>query len=244
MKKLILLITLTLCVSGLLAAQQGNLFVFTQLKYDGKWDPYPETWQDILEFLSTTTSLKSEPKRRVISASDDELFSSPFLVILGNENFPGFSDSERQRIRRFLSNGGTIFAENSSGIRSGNFDVSFRNELTKIFPEKKLFKLASDHPVYRSFYLLRGVGGRRLTNNFLEGIEIAGRTALVYSQNDLVGAWAKDRLGNYLWECSPGGESQRFEAQKLTQNIIMYSVTGTYKSDAIHQPFIEQKLRK
>jgi len=122
--------------------------------------------------------------------------------------------------------------------------MSFRKELTIIFPEKKLFKLPNDHPVYRSFYLLRGVGGRRLTNNYLEGIEIAGRTALIYSQNDLVGAWAKDRLGNYLWECSPGGENQRFEAQKLTQNIIMYSVTGTYKSDSIHQPFIEQKLRR
>ena len=243
MKKLIPIILILLAVGPLLALQ-GNRFVFTQLKYDGKWDPYPETWQDILEFMSTTTSLKSEPGRRVISADDDELFSSPFIVILGNGDFPGFNDDERLRLRRYLSNGGMIFAENSSGIMSGDFDTSFRKELTKIFPEKKLSKLPPEHPVYRSFYLLRGVGGRRLTNNFLEGIDIAGRTALIYSQNDLVGAWAKDRLGNYLWECTPGGENQRFEAQKLTQNIIMYSVTGTYKSYAIHQPFIEMKLRK
>lgn len=225
-------------------AQQGDRFVFTQLKYEGNWDPYPETWQDILEYLTTTTSLESESKRRVISVDDNQLFSSPFVVILGNETFPALTEDQRQRFRKFLTNGGMLFAENSSGIRSGDFDISFRKELAKIFPEKKLIKLSASHPIYRAFYLLRGVGGRRLTNNYMEGIDIAGRTVLVYSQNDLIGAWAKDRFGNYLWDCSPGGEGQRFEAQKLTQNILMYSVCGTYKSDSIHVPYIEQKLRR
>lgn len=243
MKKCILILLLCFAVLPL-KAQQRDYFVFAQLKYEGSWDPYPEAWQDILEFLMTTTSMKCEPKRRVLELGDSELYASPFLVILGNGNFPKLSDEERQRVRRYLSCGGMIFAENSSGIRSGDFDTAFRRELSRIFPEKKLARLQPDNAVYKAFYLLRGVGGRRLTNNYLEGIEIAGRMALIYSQNDLIGAWAKDRLGNYLWECSPGGESQRFEAQKLTQNVIMYSVTGTYKSDAIHQPFIEQKLRR
>jgi hypothetical protein len=242
MKKILLICLLFLSVVP--SWSQQNYFVFTQLKYDGNWDPYPEAWQDILEFMMTTTSLKCEPKRRVIEAGDSQLYASPFIVILGNAGFPRLSDEDRQRIRRYLSGGGMIFAENSSGIRSGDFDTAFRGELAKIFPEKKLAKLRPDNAVYRAFYLLRGVGGRRLTNNYLEGIDIAGRTALVYSQNDLIGAWAKDRMGNYLWECAPGGEAQRFEAEKLTQNILMYSVTGTYKSDAIHQPFIDQKLKR
>ncbi|MFH1367518.1 MAG: DUF4159 domain-containing protein [Elusimicrobiota bacterium] len=246
MRKLLILLQLIFLLSATMIshAQQHNRFVFTQLKYDGNWDPYPETWQDILAFLATTTSLDCEPRRRVITAGDNQLFSSPFLVILGNESFPELTSDERQRIRRFLTNGGMIFAENSSGIRSGDFDASFRREISKIFPEKKLSKLPSTHPIYRSFYLLRGVGGRRLTNNYIEGIDLAGRTILVYSQNDIIGAWAKDRFGNYLWDCSPGGEGQRFEAQKLSQNIIMHSVCGTYKSDAVHQPYIEQKLRR
>ena len=105
-------------------------------------------------------------------------------------------------------------------------------------------KLPAEPPMYRSYYLLRRIGGRRLTNTFLEGIDIAGRTALVYSQNDIIGAWAKDRFGNYLRECLPGGQPQRFEAQKLTLNLIMYGVTGTYKSDAIHQQHIREKLQR
>jgi hypothetical protein len=135
-----------------------------------------------------------------------------------------------------------IFAEDSSGMKGSRFDASFRSEMAKVFPELKLKRLDVDHPLFRSYYLLRKTGGRRLCNSYLEGIEIGGRVAVIYSQNDLIGAWAKDRFGNYLWECVPGGQDQRFEAQKLTLNLLMYSATGTYKSDAVHKAYIEQKL--
>ena len=223
--------------------QQEDNFVFTQLKYEGAWDPYPETWQDILQFLVVTTSIKCEPERRVLTLDDKLLFSSPFLVILGTENFPVFSRAQREALRRYMSSGGLIFVENSSGVRGGAFDISFRKEAAALIPEASLKKLPADHPLYRAYYFIRKVGGRRLTSDHIEGLDIGGRTALVYSQNDLIGAWAKDRLGNYLWECVPGKEQQRFEAQKLMLNIIMYSVTGTYKSDAIHKPYLEMKNR-
>ena len=67
---------------------------------------------------------------------------------------------------------------------------------------------------------------------------------MIYSQNDIFGAWARDKFGNYFFECFPGGENQRFESQKLTINLIVFSLTGTYKTDVIHRPFIEEKLRR
>lgn len=221
--------------------QQENRFVFTQLKYQGAWDPYPETWQDILEFLSVATSIKCEPERRVITVDDKLLFSSPFLVILGTDNFPAFSKNERETLRRYVSNGGLIFVEDASGAKGGPFDVSFRRQVAALYPEASLKKLPFDHPLLRAYYYIRKIGGRRLTNNYLEGLDVGGRTVIVYSQNDIIGAWAKDRFGNYLWECFPGKEEQRFEAQKLVLNLVMYSVTGTYKSDAIHKPYLEMK---
>jgi hypothetical protein len=222
-------------------SQQEDRFVFTQLKYSGAWDSYPETWQDILQFIVVATSIKCESERRVITLDDNLLFSSPFIVILGGDYFPALSKNEREILRRYISSGGLVFVEDSSGIRGGAFDASFRREIADLFPETSLKKLSAEHPLYRSYYFLRKIGGRRLTNNYIEGIDIGGRTALVYSQNDIIGAWAKDRFGNYLWECVPGKEEQRFEAQKLTLNLIMYSVTGTYKSDAIHKPYLEMK---
>jgi hypothetical protein len=243
MKKiLILLISLTITLP--VFAGEGNRFVFTQLKYDGKWDPYPETWQDILEFLATTTNIILAQNRRVITIYDSALFSSPFLVILGNGGFPRFDSRQTELFRRYVSNGGMVFVEDSTGLKGSQFDSQFRSELSRIFPEKRLVKLEMGHPLFRAYYLLRKIGGRRITNNYLEGMDFAGRIGIVYSQNDLIGAWAKDRFGNYLWDCVPGGENQRFEAQKLTLNLIMYIVTGTYKSDAIHQPYIQMKLRR
>ena len=126
---------------------------------------------------------------------------------------------------------------------SGSFDDSFRSEMKALFPEKSLAVIPRDHAVFPSFYLLRAVGGRRQARTTLEGLEVAGRVAVIYSHSDILGACAKDLFGSFLFECVPGGEAQRWESENLMMNIILYSVTGTYKTDSIHKPFIEDKLR-
>lgn len=226
-------------------SEPGNRFVFAQLKVPGdpgRWDPYPLAARDILAFLQQTTSVKAVPERRVLTLSDPLLFRSPFLVYSGFGSF-SWSKEEGETLKRYLSGGGTLFVEDRAGEKGGSFDYAFRRELKKIFPDKDLAILPREHAIFRSFYLLRTVGGRKLTNNYLEGLDIDGRTAVIYSQNDVLGAWAKDLFGNYLNPCPPGGEAQRWEAQKLMMNIILYSVTGTYKTDMIHHPFIEEKLK-
>ena len=224
----------------------ANRFVLGQLKTKGEtnqWDPYPLVARDILSFLAQTTSVKAAANRRIVGLGDAELFQSPFLIYSGSGKI-SWSKEERETIKKYLSGGGFMFVEDRAGERGGSFDYSFRSELKALFPEKSLAILPREHAVFRSFYLLRTVGGRKLTNNFLEGLDIEGRTAVLYSQNDILGAWAKDLLGNFLFPCNPGGEGQRWESQKLMMNIILYSVTGTYKTDMIHTPFIEDKLKR
>jgi hypothetical protein len=130
----------------------------------------------------------------------------------------------------------------------GLFSGSVRTLIGELYPDKSFRKLSIDHALFRSFFLLRNVAGRRISEKALEGLDVGGtgggegRTAVVLCSNDLMGAWAKDTLGQYLFTCEPGGEAQRWEAMKLTLNVIYFSLTGTYKKDAVHQPFIEQKL--
>jgi len=64
---------------------------------------------------------------------------------------------------------------------------------------------------------------------------------VIYSQNDLSGAWARDRYGKWINDCVPGGEIQRKDAFKLGINIIVYSLTADYKKDVIHHPFIKRR---
>jgi hypothetical protein len=66
----------------------------------------------------------------------------------------------------------------------------------------------------------------------------------VYTRNDVLGAWAKDPLGHYLYDCAPGGDAQRMAARKLALNIVIYALTGSYKADAVHQPFLLEKMRQ
>ena len=231
-------------IASPLPAEQRDRFVFSQLRYKGgDWDPYPTAYKEILHYLITTTSVKAKGARRELSLNDPELFSSPFLYMTGHEEFTPFTRQEIENLRRYLLGGGLLLIDDASGSRNPGFARAVRREMEKLFPHSKLKRLLPDHAVLRSFYLSPSVVGRSVGSPYLEGIDIDGQTVVIYSHNDVGGAWVRDRLGNWLYECVPGGEVQRLEAMKLFLNIIIYSLTGTYKRDAIHQPYIQQKLK-
>ena len=73
---------------------------------------------------------------------------------------------------------------------------------------------------------------------WLEAQVLDGRLAVVYSQNDLGGAWARAELGDWEYDCTPGGEPQRETAFRLGVNLAMYALCTDYKDDAVHLPFI------
>ena len=66
---------------------------------------------------------------------------------------------------------------------------------------------------------------------------------MVYSQNDLAGAWERDESGAYAYEVSPGGEPQRELAVRVGINVCMYALCLDYKDDAVHLPLILKKRR-
>jgi len=242
------LLVIGMITFGLIAspvvAEQRDRFVFSQLRYEGgDWDPYPTAYKEILHYLTTTTSVKAEAARRELLLNDPELFSSPFLYMTGHEEFSPFASEEIENLKRYLLGGGLLVIDDASGGKNLDFDRAVHREMEKLFPDSKLKRLPPDHAVFRSFYLSPGVVGRTVGSPYLEGIDIDGQTVAIYSQNDVGGAWVRDKLGNWLYECVPGGEIQRLEAMKLFLNIIIYSLTGTYKRDAIHQLYIEQKLK-
>ncbi len=220
-------------------------FFFAQLKYrGGDWDPNPQFAESIVEELELRTSIEALKERRVSTLSDPNLFYSPFLYMAGRYEFDPFTPQEREILRRFLSYGGFLFAEDVMGAKGVGFDRAFREEMKQIFPKQELKRLPIDHSIYQSFYLIGSIGGRQRVNPYLEGIVSDRWTPVVYSQNDLSGAWARDRFGKWINECVPGGEAQRASAFKLGINIIVYSLTADYKKDLVHHPFIRKRLNQ
>ena len=104
--------------------------------------------------------------------------------------------------------------------------------------------LATDHVVYKSFYLLDEAVGRVKDDKHLYGVELAGRAAVIFSTNDLLGALERDRFGTWRFDCEPDGENQREMAFRLATNILMYATCLDYKADQVHIPFIMKKKRR
>ena len=218
-------------------------FFVAQIRYrGGEWDPYPRFLEGIIDELELRTSITATRERRVIALSDQNLFFCPFLYLAGRYEFEPWSTMEREALRRYLTFGGFLLAEDTVGARGSGFDAAFRREMKQIFPRHELKRLPPDHTVFQSFYLVTTVGGRQKVSSYLEGIVIDNRTPVIYCENDLAGAWTMDSSGKFLHDCLPGGEAQRSAAFKLGINIIVYSLTGDYKTDLIHHPFIKKRL--
>ncbi len=226
-------------------SRRATGFVFAQLRYrGGDWDPHPLAVTPLMEELMQRTSIEAALLRHEVSLTDPDLFSYPFLYMAGKYDFEPFTQEEIEILRRFLSYGGFLLADDALGQPGYGFDKSLRREIKKLFPEQELKRLPSGHAAMRSYYLLRRIGGMRMVQHYLEGINLGSATPLIYCQNSLGGAWERDQVGNWINPCTPGGEEQRRDAFHLGINLILYSMTENYKEDLIHVPFIRRRLTR
>jgi hypothetical protein len=223
----------------------ASRFTFCQLVYDGQWDARPSFPERLLSSVEMRTSVSVSKKRETVRALDDRLFSYPFLYLGGEGGFTPFSPAERGRLRKYIDLGGTILVDDNSGDNHSAFDRCVREEFAQIVPSKPLSRIPFSHAVYKSFYLLYSTPGRKIIQNFLEGItfEDEDRTPVIYSRNDLGGALSVDEFGRWSYACVPGGEYQRELSARLGVNIIIYALTGNYKTDQVHEPFIKRRQR-
>lgn len=218
---------------------ETSKFTFAQMEYSGgNWNPRPNASKRLLWELVKRTSVEARIDVVAIRPDGANLFEYPFLYMSGDQEFPPLSEKEIGNLRLYLEFGGTLLIDDGIGKSDFGFDKSVRREIKRLFPNKPLERLPIDHVVFKSFYLLNQAYGRVIEKTFLEGITIGDRTVIIYSQNDLGGAWAKNPLGSWEYEVIPGGETQRAMAFRLGINIIMYALTGNYKQDQVHLPFI------
>jgi hypothetical protein len=211
--------------------------------------------------LAFRTSIEVARDNPVAVKLDEKLFETPFLYLSGSRRFPLPPARELEILRRHLTFGGMLLVDSAEGRAGGEFDASVRQLCAALFPPSgaasssapALRPLPADHVIHKSFYLTRSVAGRVAATPTLEALYLgglggvggtpAGRAAIVYSQNDLGGAWAKDNLGNWAYQCHPGGEVQREHAFRLGINLVMYAMCLDYKTDQVHVPFILKRRR-
>ena len=67
-------------------------------------------------------------------------------------------------------------------------------------------------------------------------------SAVIITSNDLAGAWAQDKRGQPMFPLTPGGARQREMALRGGVNLVMYTLTGNYKSDQVHVRDLLERL--
>jgi hypothetical protein len=183
------------------------------------------------------------PDARPLALSSPDIFEYPFLYLGADGGFPPFSTAEVENLRRYLTFGGFLLADANDGSDGDGFDASFRREIARVLPRSPLTAVPSSHVVFKSFFLLDSAPGRVLNKPQLEAAMVGKRAAVMYSQNDLAGAWSRGELGDYEFDVTPGGEPQRELAVRLGINLCMYALCLDYKDDAVHLPLILNKRR-
>jgi hypothetical protein len=212
---------------------------FGQIAYSGNWNPRGSALKRLAWEIEKRTSIETLGEPAEVRLSDENsLKKTPLLFLSGDGALPAFDDAEVARLRKHLSSGGLLVVDGAEAHPGGAFDQSVRALVKRLFPREGLQKISPDHVLYKSFYLLRVPVGRVAAVPYLEGVEHDGRLVVVYSQNDLGGAWARDNFGQWEHEVVPGGSPQREMAFRLGINLAMYALCLDYKTDQVHVPFI------
>ncbi|MDB5491427.1 MAG: N-terminal double-transrane domain protein, partial [Micavibrio sp.] len=90
----------------------------------------------------------------------------------------------------------------------------------------------------KSFYLLRSFPGRYDNNAlWVEEASASGRdgvSSVLVGGNDWASAWAG--------VSPPEGSNQQEIALRFGVNLVMYTLTGNYKADQVHVPYILERL--
>tara|TARA_R110002096_G_scaffold414611_1_gene615794 strand:+ start:26452 stop:29163 length:2712 start_codon:yes stop_codon:yes gene_type:complete len=198
-----------------------------------------------------------------VNLDSDELSLLPFLYwpMSDGQNAP--SDVAITKINRFIRTGGMILFDTRDANVSGTIGGGTKNgrklqEIAARLDIPQLEPIPQDHVLTRSFYLLQDFPGRYMgppvwveitpKEELQEGMPFRnsndGVTPVLIGGNDWASAWAIDDNGRFMFPVGRGrqGELQREYAQRFGVNLIMYVMTGNYKSDQVHVPSLLERL--
>ncbi len=189
-----------------------------RLHYDGGGDWYanPSSLPNLLSAVRSRTTLRVDTREKVVTLSDDELWTVPYLYMTGHGNVH-WSDRDLATLRRFLLQGGFLHADDNYGM-----DASIRRELARLFPDEPLVEVPLDHPIYHLVYdFPKGLPKIHAHDNKPAqgfGIFLDGRLAVYYSyQSDLGDGWEDPQVH----DDSP---AKREAALRMGVNLITYAV--------------------
>jgi hypothetical protein len=203
----------------------------------------------LTDILAHRTAVEAAAPMEVDPESDELIFF-PLLYWPVAEGQALPSSKAVERLNRYLATGGTIlFDTRDQGEAtpfSGTATQARLRRLAAGLNIPPLVPVPPDHVLTKSFYLMQEFPGRWSGGTlWVEPVEEQvndGVASVIVGGNDWAGAWATDQHGQPLFPVVPGGEPQREMAYRFGVNLVMYALTGNYKTDQVHVPAILERL--
>ncbi|MEL6582633.1 MAG: DUF4159 domain-containing protein [Pseudomonadota bacterium] len=204
-----------------------------------------------------------EPRVASVDLESDELAFYPLLYWPVVEGQPTPTDEAYAKLNRFIRNGGMLLFDtadaNIAAVGTSTPNRRTLQRLAEPLDLPPLEPIPEDHVLTRTFYLLQAFPGRFINGNtwveaapdpgeYEEGSPFRqlndGVTPVLIGSNDWAAAWAVDDLGAPLFQVGRGatGNRQREIAYRFGVNVVMYVLTGNYKSDQVHVPALLERL--
>jgi hypothetical protein len=203
----------------------------------------------------------AEPVPVDIESHDISLYPFLYWPITDGQAPP--SDAAVAKINDFLRFGGMILFDTQDADLGGAMGATTPNgrvlqRIAARLDIPPLEPVPHDHVLTRTFYLLQDFPGRwesapvwveaAPAAEQVEGMPFRnlndGVTPVVIGGNDWASAWAVSDTGQPMFPVGRGigGDRQREMALRFGVNLIMYVMTGNYKSDQVHVPALLDRL--
>lgn len=197
-----------------------------------------------------------------VDLETDELAFFPILYWPVTEAQALPSAAAYQKLNIYLQSGGMIVFDTRDANLGGFGNTPNGRRLRQLATPldiPALEPIPADHVLTRSFYLLQDFPGRFQRADVwveaaprdavkTEGVPFRtlndGVSPVVIGGNDWAAAWAISRDGQPLYPVGRGfaGDRQREIAFRFGVNLVMYVLTGNYKSDQVHVPALLERL--
>ncbi|KQZ14284.1 RNA-binding protein [Mesorhizobium sp. Root554] len=216
--------------------------------------------EGLRRFLIEKTALEpGEPAG--VDISRDELSFYPLIYWPIDPAAPEPDTAAMARVEAYMQQGGTVLFDTrdqfSTGFGSDSASPATQRlrSLLSTLSVPPLEPVPSDHVLTKSFFILNEFPGR--FNGSPLWIEASldasntdnrpvrtgdGVSPIMITANDMAGAWAIDANGEPLLPTVPSDPMQRVYAMRAGVNIVIYMLTGNYKSDQVHVPALLERL--
>ncbi|MFZ2103240.1 MAG: DUF4159 domain-containing protein, partial [Oricola sp.] len=211
-------------------------------------------------YLQSRTAL--EPAEPVgLDLETDELAFYALIYFPIDVSAPMPSEKAVSRLDAFMQGGGTVLFDTRDQLTASFAGSAASPENQRLrdilrgLNVPPLEPVPPDHVLTKAFYILDRFPGRydgsplwveaSTTETQPEGRPVRtgdGVTPIMITGNDLAAAWALDDSGRPLYPTVSSDPLQRIYAFRAGVNIVMYMLTGNYKSDQVHVPALLERL--